>query len=109
MAADLKAVKKLEVPVIVQLGERRMTVAEVRGLCPGAIIEVPKQADDELDLLVNNRPIGTGHAVKVGENFGIRVTFVGDVKDRIKAMGPTGAAKDEESTEITLAEALLSG
>ena len=97
-------------PVIVLLGERRMTVGQVRALAPGAIIELYKPVGDELHLMVNNRPIGSGHAVKVGENFGIKVNFVGDLKDRIQAMGGgTTAEKTPDAPEISLAEALLSG
>lgn len=77
MASDLKSILSLEVPVIVRLGERAMTLREVLTLVPGAIIEIPKPADDELDLLVNNQRIGVGTAVKVGENFGLRVTAMG--------------------------------
>jgi hypothetical protein len=36
---------------------------------------------------VNNKVIGAGSAVKVGENFGVRVTNVGDVATRVQAMG----------------------
>ncbi|MEX2218673.1 MAG: FliM/FliN family flagellar motor C-terminal domain-containing protein, partial [Phycisphaerales bacterium] len=63
---DLAAALRLEVPVIVRLGERVMTVGEVIGLAPGAIIELPKTSEAELDLLVNNKQIGTGTAVKEG-------------------------------------------
>jgi len=87
MPSDVAAVLRLEVPVIVRLGERMMTVSEVTALVPGAIIELPKNADAELDLLVNNKQIGTGTAVKVGENFGLRITYIGDVRQRIAAMG----------------------
>ncbi len=64
-----------------------MSLAEVMAFMPGAIIELPKRAEDELELMVNNRPIGTGVAVKVGENFGLQIEFVGDVRTRIEAMG----------------------
>ncbi len=86
-AADLSAVLRLEVPVIVRIGERSMKTAEVLALVPGSIIELFKNADDPLDLMVNNRQIGLGTAVKIGENFGIRITSVGPVRDRIHAMG----------------------
>ena len=72
--------------MIVQIAVRMMTVQEVTSLAPGAIIELPKPADDELELLVNNKPIGAGTAVKVGENYGLRVTYVGDLQERIAAM-----------------------
>lgn len=87
MSADLSAILKLEVPLIVRLGERQMTLAQVISLVPGIIIELPKGADEELELLVNNKPLGLGTAVKVGENFGIRLTHIGDVKARVEAMG----------------------
>lgn len=87
VASELAAVLRLEVPVIVRLGERTMTVGEVLGLVPGAIIELPKNAEAELDLLVNNKPIGSGIAVKIGENFGLRITRIGNVRTRIEAMG----------------------
>lgn len=95
MPADLQSILKLEVPVIVVIAQREMAVKEVMALVPGAILELPKLADEELEILVNNKPVGTGVAVKVGENFGIRVTFVGNLRDRIEALGE-GAGKAEE-------------
>ena len=95
MPSDIKAILQLEVPLIVQIAMRIMTVEEVTSLVPGAIIELPKPADDELELLVNNKPIGTGTAVKVGENYGLRVTYIGDLQDRIAAM-----AADQTETAV---------
>jgi flagellar motor switch protein FliN/FliY len=116
MAADLRSILKLEVPVIVLIGDRSMSMKDVINLAPGAIIELPKQADDELNVLVNNKPIGFGRAVKVGENFGVRITYVGDVARRIRAMGDAAAAVDEseatgeeESSAVALAEQLIAG
>lgn len=91
MASDLDTILKLEVPVIVVLGERTLPLHDVVGLAPGAIIELPKPADAELELRVNNKPVGIGRAVKVGENFGIRLSFVGNLKDRVMAMGAQAA------------------
>ncbi len=115
MPADLKSILRLEVPVIVQLGQRGMTVNEVLSLAPGAIIELPKQSDEELEILVNNKAIGSGYAVKVGENFGLKIAFIGDIRKRIQAMGGSGSVtetpeEDEEpkSTDDAIAEDLVS-
>jgi flagellar motor switch protein FliN len=86
--AELASILRIEVPVIVQIAARRMTMREVANLSPGAIIELPKLATEELEILVSNRPIGMGAAVKVGENFGVRINYVGDLRDRIRALGP---------------------
>lgn len=90
MQADPKAILRLEVPVIVRLGERTLRTEEVVALVPGSIIELAKGADEPLDLMVNNKQIGLGAAVKIGENFGIRITFLGDVRSRIEALGGGG-------------------
>ena len=84
---DPRRILGLEVPVIVRLAETTMALSEIVGLSTGAIIEFDKLVDSHLDLMINNKCIGHGQAVKVGENFGLRVTDVGSVCDRIKAMG----------------------
>lgn len=86
--ADVQSILKLRVPVIVQLGERSMTLGEVMNLSPGSLLELSRAVDEPLDLLVNNKPIGEGEAVKVGENFGLKVKRVGEPAERVKAMGP---------------------
>lgn len=85
--ADLERILKLRVPVIVKLAERKISVQEVLRLSNGAIIEFYKSSDDPLELLINNKPIALGMAVKVGENFGIRLTQVGEVRQIVQAMG----------------------
>ncbi len=92
----LQQVLRLTLPVVVRLGERPMSIGDVKSLAPGSIIELTKKADSELDLLVNNKAVGAGLAVKVGENFGIRLTFVGDVRQRIAAMIDTPASRAED-------------
>lgn len=108
---NLQQILSLEVPLVVVLGERTMPVAEVMALLPGAIIELPKNADSELSVLVNDRVIGVGSAVKVGENFGIRLNYLGDVSKRVAALAPphVEAEATPELSPEQLAEAMLSG
>ena len=40
-----------------------------------AIIEFEKSSDEPLELMINNKVIGLGETVKVGENFGLRITL----------------------------------
>ncbi len=86
-ADEVRRILTLQVPVIVKLAERRLPVAEVLRLGVGSIIEFVKRSDEPLDLLVNNRPVAVGEAVKVGENFGLRVRHVGDPRDVVAALG----------------------
>lgn len=100
MPADLHSILRIEVPLIVQVASRKMPVEDVLKLSPGAIIELPKLADEELEIMVANKQIGLGNAVKVGENFGVRVTYVGDVRQRIAALG---SAPEEGGIEASAA------
>jgi flagellar motor switch protein FliN/FliY len=86
-AAELQRILRLEVPVIVKLAERRLMLSEVMRLGTGAIIEFFKSSDEPLELLINNKVIGVGETVKVGENFGLRITQIGDLKHLIKSLG----------------------
>ncbi|MEM1331223.1 MAG: FliM/FliN family flagellar motor switch protein [Planctomycetota bacterium] len=106
MPEDARTLLKLEVPIVVRLAERDMPVGEVLHLTPGAIIELPKNADEELELFANNRRIGFGSAVKVGENFGIQISAIGAKTERVLA-----AVEEEDAgpSDEELAEALLSG
>lgn len=87
MNASVQSLLKLEVPLIVQIAEKTATVAEIERLGPGAIITFPTSADEELSILVNNSPIGRGSAVKVGENFGVRINSVEPADQRLEALG----------------------
>src|SRR5580704_15467177 len=88
--AGLDRILRLQVPVIVKLAERKLQLSEVMRLGVGAIIEFIKSSDEPLELLINNKVIGVGEAVKVGENFGIRLKQIGDVKQIIASLAGGG-------------------
>ena len=90
VATDFKTILNLTVPLIVRIGHRKLPLSEILALGPGSILELAKSADEELDLQVNNKNIGTGTAVKVGENFGIRISDINSARDRAQAMVGAG-------------------
>jgi flagellar motor switch protein FliN/FliY len=102
MGSELGSVLRLEVPVIVRLGERSLPLVEILSLMPGSIVDLDRRADEELGLYVNNRKIGTGTAVKVGENFGVRITGIGTPALRAAALA-AGDAQRPTATEPTRA------
>lgn len=104
MKSDIRSILKLEVPLIVRIAERAMHVDEVVQWVPGMIIEMGKHADEELELLVNNVAVGCGSAVKITENFGIRISYVGDLRERIDAISgrsSSSVAEDASSPART--------
>jgi len=87
LPAELSRIFKVKVPIIVRLSDRAMSLGEILHLAPGSIVEFDTPCDADLSLVVGNQTIGSGQAVKVGENFGIRITRLSTMSDRIRAMG----------------------
>lgn len=110
MSSNLKSIMRIEVPLVVVLGERNLDIHTVRQWVPGSIIELPINAEEDLEVRINNRRIASGAAVKIGENFGIRMTTTLGATERIEAMGPEESSSDEpEMTPDEIAAAMLAG
>ncbi|MBO6740695.1 MAG: FliM/FliN family flagellar motor switch protein [Phycisphaerales bacterium] len=107
---DLRRINKIEVPFVVVLGERPIKLRDILTWVPGSIVELSKEADEELEIRINNKTIGNGTAVKVGENFGVQVNYCGDPKQRIEAMGDNASASSSDEVDAeAMAAALLDG
>ena len=96
MSRTLRQMLTLEVPVIVRVGTTRLNVAEITALAPGSIIEIDKPADEELDLLINNRHLG----------FGVELTYLGDPTRRHT---DDSLASTSEADLSAMADAVLAG
>lgn len=84
---ELQRILHIEVPVIVKLADKDMPIGEIVDLTPGGIVEFSRAADTPLELMVNNKVIGRGAAVKVGEKFGLRVNEILPVDETIRRLG----------------------
>lgn len=84
---NLEQILKLKIPVIVKVAEKNMKLSAVLKLTMGSIIQFEKDAYQHVDLMVNNSTIGLGQPVKIGENFGLRITQIGDLADTIRSLG----------------------
>ena len=85
--AEIQRILRLHVPVIVKLAERKFSCSEVLRMQVGSILEFNKASEEPLELMINNKSIAIGEAVKVGENFGIKLIQIGDVKSIIQSLG----------------------
>lgn len=86
--ADLGRLADVEVEVSVEIGRRRMTIAETLELAPGSLIALGRPAGDPVDLLVNGRRIGRGEVVVIDDEFGLRVTEVVSPSRRTRGRPP---------------------
>ena len=84
--ANLDLLLDLEVPVIVVLAEKTITLGEVLSFSEGTVVPFGKHAGEPLDIMVHNRRIGSGKAIKVGERFGIHVRQVLTPEETLAAL-----------------------
>lgn len=85
--SDLSRILKLSVPVMVVLAEQEMAIKSILEMTVGTIVEFDVPFDAELELRVANQTIGRGNAIKIGENFGLSITAVDSVSQRVDALG----------------------
>ncbi len=78
----------MDVPleIKVELGSVRMTLREILDLHEGSLIQLNKLAGEPLDIYANDRLIARGEVVVIDENFGIRVTEIVSLRERIKTL-----------------------
>jgi flagellar motor switch protein FliN/FliY len=64
---------QIPLQLTVELGSCKMSVAQILRLGTGSIVELDRNANQPVNLLVNDRPIARGEIVAVEENFGVRI------------------------------------
>ena len=76
--ADLSRISKVEMELTVEIGRARMSVRDVLGLQPGAVVELDHAVGSPADILLNGRLIGHGDIVVVDQAYAVRVTRILD-------------------------------
>lgn len=78
----------LDVPLElkVELGSTKLNLREILELHEGSLIQLNKLAGEPLDIYANGRLIARGEVVVIDENFGIRVTEIVSLRERMKTL-----------------------
>ena len=84
---NLDLILEVMVTLALEVGRVRMPVRELLRLSPGAIVELNRQANEPLDLLVNGVRVARGELVVIDDKFGIRLTEVVSAAERMERAG----------------------
>lgn len=76
----LSLIRNVPVSVLVQLGAARMTVADLLALKPGEVVALDKGVDEPVELVLDGQVLATGKIVVAGDNFGIQITSIAELK-----------------------------
>ncbi|MBM3329502.1 MAG: flagellar motor switch protein FliN [Calditrichaeota bacterium] len=83
---DISTLLDISLPISIELGRTRMLIRDVLDLGPGSVIELDKMTGEPVDLFVNDKKFARGEVVVVEENFGVRITELLRVDERLKAL-----------------------
>lgn len=75
-AMNLDLVLDVELNVVLRFGQRQLTLREVLDLTSGSVIELDRQVEEPVELLLEGKVIARGEAVVIDGNYGLRVTEV---------------------------------
>jgi flagellar motor switch protein FliN len=83
IAGNLGRINNVEMTLTVEIGRTRMSVRDVLGLEPGAVVELDRSAGAPADVLLNGRLIAHGEVVVVDQDYAIRITRILDVAEGV--------------------------
>lgn len=78
VASRLSRINNVEMALTVEIGRTRMSVRDVLGLEPGAVVELDRSAGAPADILLNGRLIAQGEVVVMDQDYGVRITQILD-------------------------------
>jgi flagellar motor switch protein FliN/FliY len=73
---SLDLLQDVEVEITLEIGRRRLRIADVLRLASGQTLELSKSAGEPLDIFVNGRLLGRGEAIVMGDRYGVRITEI---------------------------------
>ncbi len=73
---NLELVMSVPIQITVELGTTKKKIKDIIDLCQGNIVELDRQAGDQVDILANGRLIAKGDVVVVDDNYSVRVTEI---------------------------------
>ncbi|MGY2045075.1 type III secretion system cytoplasmic ring protein SctQ [Pseudomonas pergaminensis] len=67
------ALDDLPLKLVCQVGSLELTLAQLRELGAGSLLQLNTPGVDSVDLMVNGRRVGQGQLVKIGDGLGVRL------------------------------------
>jgi flagellar motor switch protein FliN/FliY len=73
----LDLIQGVKVRLSASVGRADISVAELFGLKEGSVVPLDKASDEPVEVFLDDKLVGRGELVVVGDHFGIRFTEIG--------------------------------
>ena len=78
---NLELIMSVPIQITVELGKTKKKIKDIAELTVGNIVELNRQAGDQVDVVANGRLIAKGDVVVVDDNYSVRITEIIKAKD----------------------------
>jgi len=76
----------VDLPVSISFGKTRLPMKEVLKLTTGSIVELNRDVNDPVEVLVNQRLIARGEVVVVEGNYGVKIQEIASRNERLRSI-----------------------
>ena len=83
---NLELLWDVALSLTLRFGQRELLLKEILELSPGAVLELDRQIDEPVDLLLGRKVIARGEVVIVDGNYGLRVTEVASAAEKLACL-----------------------
>ncbi|MBO9576000.1 MAG: flagellar motor switch protein FliN [Sphingobium sp.] len=83
LAGNLRMLADIPVRMSVEVGSTQLRLSDVMSLGEGSVVELDRQADELLDIMVNGTLVARGEIVTVNGRYGIRVVEIASTEARL--------------------------
>lgn len=82
----------LDIPleISVEVGNKTLTLEDILKLNPNSIVELDRYINEPVDIKINGKLIAKGELYTVENNFGIKITNIVTVQERLKFLMESG-------------------
>lgn len=80
---NMDLIMSVPIQITVELGKTRKKIKDIAELTLGNIVELDRQAGDQVDVIANGRLIAKGDVVVVDDNYSVRITEIVKFKDNL--------------------------
>lgn len=86
-SGNLDLIMDVDLDVKIRIGEKNMLIKDILKLKEGSIIELEKNIEEPMEILINDKVVAKGVVVVVGGRFGVKITNIDTKEERIKSLG----------------------
>ncbi len=86
----------MSVPVQIRFGKTRIPLARLVSLTAGSLVELDRDVDDQVEVIVNDRVVARGEIVELDGEYGVRIHSIEAAGESAEALSGDAAQSRQE-------------